>query len=195
MKKIKIYRNGLLIIGLALILLAGTFAMSKSFAEDITLSAVSLTEKPFTSKKLGISIQQPKGWTIDESGKYGAELFFFNNAVDKVSGKSFTANINLTTEGTQGYSLKSYVDASKKYIKKSFPGYKSLPDRNVTVNGKPGVIIGGTFTQQGYKIRNEQLITISGDKAYIVTATALASTWTKYSALFDASLLTLKVVK
>lgn len=197
MKKTKSFRRNILIFGLFLMLAlnVASIAVCETSSDDTALSAVSLAEKPFVSKTLGVSIQQPKGWTSDESGKYGAELFFFCTESDKEKGKPFTANINLTSEATQGYSLKAYVDASKKYIKKSFAGYKSLPDRNVTVNGKVGVIIGGTFAQQGYNIRNEQLITISGGKAYIVTATALASTWSKYSALFDASLLTLKVVK
>lgn len=195
MKKVKRFKNSLFILGLVLILTISTFAMSQTYADDTSMSAVALSQKPYVSSKLGISIQYPKNWTIDVSGKYGAELFFFSDVTDKEKNKPFTSNINITTEDTQGYGLKAYIDASKKYIKKSFAGYKSLPDRKVTVNGKEAYIISGIFSQKGYNIRNEQLILVSGGKAYIVTATSLASTWTKYKDLFNSSFMTLKIVK
>lgn len=160
-----------------------------------TKSASLLSPASFVSKSLGVSIKYPKGWTIDESGKFGAKLFFFNNSIDKSGNLPFASNINITTEDAHGYGLKAYVDASKKYIVKIYPSYQSIPDIKVKINNIEAYVISGTFSQKGYFIKNVQLILINSGKAYIVTATALASKWTKYSDLFNAVFNTFKVVK
>ena len=51
-------------------------------------------------------------------------------------------------------------------------------------------IIGGTFVQGAFHLRNMQLVVVKGGQARIVTGTVLESTWNQYKDLIEFSLLT-----
>lgn len=156
-------------------------------------SVTTLEKQVYSNAKYGFKINAPKGWRVDESGKSGTLVFFFNNQSDKEAVNQFTANINVTSESAQGLDLDSYTKASKDTLSRLFQNYKLTEDRAVTANGVPARIIGSTFTQGLYHLRNLQLIVLKGGQAYIVTFTALESTWSKYKSLIESSLLTFKL--
>lgn len=144
----------------------------------------------YINEKNNFKINGPKGWKSDESGLLGTLVVFLNPEPDKEGKDPFQANINVITESTQGKNLDDYVKASKEVLPKVLQGYKSTEDKKVTVSGSEGYLIGGTFTQGVYKLRNYQLVVVKDGQAYIVTATALASTWSKYSEIMLASMMT-----
>ncbi len=135
----------------------------------------------------GFSIRPPQGWTKNDSGKLGAKVFFFGpRQLD------FTVNINVVSESARGTNVDQYVQAGKPQLAQALTGYTQVEDRSLTVNGQPAHILGGTFKQGAFKLRNRQLFVVRNDVAYVVTATALESTWSTYEALIDASIKTFR---
>ena len=129
-------------------------------------------------------------WTVDESGLMGALVFFGNPEVDFTDGLGFTANVNVIVEPIQGLDLKDYVEAGKEVLPTLFTGDEPVEDTDGTVGGLQAHLLGATFVQGAYGLRNRQLIIVKPGKAYIVTATALEESWDKYEDIFDASLRT-----
>jgi hypothetical protein len=103
---------------------------------------------------------------------------------------SFTVNINVVSEPAQGANVERYVQAGRPQLSQTLTSYAQVEDRSLTVNGQPAHILGGTFKQGTFELRNRQLFVVRNDVAYVVTATALASTWNSYEALIDASIKT-----
>jgi len=146
-----------------------------------------LEAKPYS---VGFKINPPKGWQIDESGQFGTIVSFFNPVVDQEAGNFFRANINVTSDSSQGLDLAGYIAFNKKMLPKLLQDYKLIEDKKVTTkNGRTAHLLGGTFTQGVFKLRNLQLTIISGSNAYMVTGTALESTWSKYKDIIEESLL------
>ena len=133
----------------------------------------------------GFSIRPPQGWKTDESGKLGSKVFFFGPTQS-----SFTVNINVVSEPAQGTTVGQYAEAGKAQLSQALTGYAQVEDQALTVNGQPAHILGGTFTQGAFELRNRQLFVVRNDVAYVVTATALASSWASYEAVLDASIKT-----
>ncbi len=153
----------------------------------------SLEQTAYTNSKFGFKINAPKGWRTDESGQFGTLVFFFNNQTDKEGENQFTTNINVTSESVPGLDLDTYVAATKEMLPKLLQNYRSTEDRPVTTTaGSQARIIGGTFVQGVFHIKNIQLILIEDSRAYIVTATSLESAWDKHKDLLETSLLTFR---
>ena len=152
-------------------------------------SAVSARLSATVYSAPGFSIRPPEGWTQDDSGKLGSKVFFLGPRQS-----NFTVNINVISEPAQGTNVEQYVQAGKPQLAQALTGYAQVEDRALTVNGQPAHILGGTFKQGTFELRNRQLFVVRHDVAYVVTATALASTWSTYEALLDASIKTFLAV-
>jgi len=153
-------------------------------------SLASLESLPYTNDKEGFSINAPKAWNVDESGKLGTSVVFLNTKPDKEGANVFDANINVISGPTKGLDLNNYINGQKKGLPKLFNDYKLVEDRTVDVHGMQGHILGNTFTQGVFQLRDLQLIVVKDGKAYIITGTALESTWDTYKDLMESSLLT-----
>jgi len=149
-----------------------------------------LERQPYSNAQYGFKINAPKGWRVDESGQLGTIVFFLNTKPDQEGGNPFSANINVTTGSTQGYDLDGYVSATKDLLPKVLQNYKSTDNRKVNINGMQAQIIGGTFMQGVFPLRNLQLIVVKDGQAYVVTGTVLESTWNQYKDLIESSLMT-----
>lgn len=167
------------------IALAALSACSKPIAHPQNSSTVPAGLSATVYSTTGFSIRPPEAWTKDESGKLGAKVFFFGPRQS-----NFTININVVSEPAQGTNVEQYVQAGKPQLAQALTGYAQVEDRALTVNGQPAHILGGTFKQGTFELRNRQLFVVRHDVAYVVTATALASTWSTYDALIDASIKT-----
>lgn len=148
-----------------------------------------LEKQAYSNAKHNFTIHQPKGWRIDKSGKLGTLAIFFDNKIDKKKTNPFAANINILSESAPGLDLNGYVQASKDATK-LLTDVKQTDDKEVSLNGLPARIIGETFTQGAFHLRNLQLIVVRNNQAYVVTATALQSSWAQYQDLFESSLVT-----
>jgi hypothetical protein len=78
----------------------------------------------------------------------------------------------------------------KNSLPKALTGYKTIEDSAISVNGLPARLIGGNFTHGEFHVRNLQLIAVRDGQSYVVTGTALESTWGRYQNLFKSSFLT-----
>lgn len=138
----------------------------------------------------GFQINPPKDWRVDNSGQLGTLVIFTNTQTDRAGDSSFGANINVTSESTQGLNLADYVSATKGTLAKLLQDYETTEDKRVSVNGTEAQMIGGTFTQGVFPLRNLQLIVVKDGKAYVTTGTVLNSAWDKNKDLIEASLMT-----
>jgi hypothetical protein len=148
-----------------------------------------LADEPETSDGSGASLRGPEGWEFDDSGQFGTDFLFLNPEPDELEGQSFAANVNVLSEPAQGLDTEGYAEAGAATLPQLLTGYTSVEERDVEVAGKPARLIGGTFEQGVFKLRNVQLITVADDTGYTVTGTALAQDWDEYAELFEASLL------
>ena len=101
----------------------------------------------------------------------------------------FQANINIIIEPVpETPALQEYVDANKRLISLRLPDHNFIDDSESTVNGHSAHFLESTFQYEIFNLRNRQVLLISGDEAFVVTATALEETWESYGDVFDASL-------
>jgi len=152
-----------------------------------------LESQPYINNKAGFKIYPPRGWKIDESGSLGIIAAIFNPIQDKEDGKPFVANITIASESTS-LDLGTYISQSKYLLQRLLPDYMMTEDREIMVGGRVGYIIGGTFAEGGFKVRNKQLTIVTGGKAYVITGTALEATWSQNNDLIEASLLTFELL-
>ncbi len=190
-------KAGLIItILIILIIAAAAIILSQKPGSNVPhVDAAALTAAPFTNASSSFSIQFPEGWKTDESGQFGALVFALNPVVDKDGDSSFSTNMNVTSEAVQNATLDEYIKATLDALPKFLSEYKTTENKEVTVNGLPGRLIGGTFTQGKLKLRNTQLLVIDKGTAYVVTGTALQSNWKSYADVIAASSMTFKLTK
>jgi Tfp pilus assembly protein PilO len=152
-----------------------------------------LASEAYTNSERGFSIYPPQGWSIDESGQFGTLAIFTNPQADQVGELSFNANISVISESAEGMSFDEYLGAARDSLSELLVGYQLVEDRSVTVSGFEAHILGGVFTQADLPLRNLYLLAFKDEVAYVLTATALSSTWDTYQSLIETSFLTLTI--
>jgi len=182
--------GGLVLIGGGAFAYFNYFQPPEKVVQNETTPDATLEEQAYSNVQYGFKINAPKGWRVDESGQFGTLVIFFNTKTDLEGASPFAANINVISVSAQGLNLNDYADATKEAESEQLQNYKSTEDKTVSVNGTQARIIGGTFVQGSFHLRNLQLIAVKDEQAYIVTGTALESTWNQYQDLIELSLLT-----
>lgn len=155
-----------------------------------TVTTPDTLEKTSYTNTKGFKINSPKGWKIDESGTMGTLAILYNPIVDKEGDAPFAANINVSSESATGMDLNTYVNGSKDAMANVLTNYKITQEKNVTIGGVQAKILEATFVQGSFHLRNLQLVIIKNNQAYVVTGSALESTWSRYKDVFEASLMT-----
>jgi hypothetical protein len=137
-------------------------------------------------------ITPPSGWRTDTSGTSGTEVIFFSPTADTTDAGEFRPNINIVV-GPGGADLEQTIEANRESLQ-TRPDYASTEDLSfVLVDGTPAHILGGTFTQSGFEVRNVQLFTSSNGTDMVVTGTALAENWDNWEGLFGQTFETFTV--
>jgi hypothetical protein len=137
-------------------------------------------------------ITPPPGWRTDTSGTSGTEVIFFSPTADTTDAGEFRPNINIVV-GPGGADLEQTIEANRESLQ-TLPDYASTEDLSfVLVDGTPAHILGGTFTQSGFEVRNVQLFTSSNGTDMVVTGTALAENWDNWEGLFGQTFETFTV--
>lgn len=149
-----------------------------------------LDDKYYISIANQFKIKPPKGWMVDESGKLGTLAIFANPNPDKENGTDFSANINIISSASQKLDLASYKTKALNDLKKGLTDFKEVETSDLTLGTTPAFIIEGTYMQTNTKFHMFQLITIKDEKTYVATGTSLESVWTKYEKMLDDSLKT-----
>ncbi|MCY4112355.1 MAG: DcrB-related protein [Chloroflexi bacterium] len=130
----------------------------------------------------GYKIQPPYGWEV---GKVSGIVYFRSPDVEDLT---FQANINILEEHAPGITLKSYVDISKQQLPLVLNEYEVINEYASSVNGRSAHFLMSTFRQVEYDLQNLQMFVSNDDSMFVITATALRSTWESYDDLFDAAL-------
>lgn len=138
-------------------------------------------------------IVPPEGWVVDRSGRQGAAVLFLSRAPDRGPAGPFTANVNVLVAPSEGADLQATVLAARRELA-GLPGYRPLEDEPVVLDGGVAAhLLGGTFSDSGFELRNLQVFAVDRGMAFVVTGTALSDTWADHGDVFDASLRTLTV--
>jgi hypothetical protein len=166
---------------------------------NATQSNLTANEKfelvPYTDAQWNFTIQIPKGWTVGKGTNNNRQFTLFlspNPERDQTGNIVFNENINIAKERTNS-SFDAYVTLSKQALAKYLQDYRLIEERNVTLGGEAGKVIGGTFTQNGLQLRSLQLFVQTGSLTYVVTASNLASKWDSDKDPIDASLMSFRL--
>ncbi len=149
-----------------------------------------LENEAYVHTQHGFSLRPPKGWILDESGRFNTHVIFLNTVQDYSENDPFVANINVVSESNQDFNLEDYISETKNVLHKFLQDYQLVDERRETIDGRDVIFIGGTFSQGIFPLRNLQLYVIKDGKAYVVTGTALNSTWDNHKDILEASLRT-----
>jgi hypothetical protein len=164
------------------LLLAGA-ACGGGGGGDTTLSAGPLST--YTNADHGFRIDYPQGWTKVE-GTGGAIVGFASPKEE--AGDDFQEAVTVTAEDlpSSSITLQQYTDAALGQVKKVITDFDLRESTDATVAGRPGHRIVYTGTQGQSKLEWQQLFTIVGDTAWILTFVAEASTYDRYVATAES---------
>ena len=155
--------------------------------------------KAYQNNQYGFEVKHPEGWAIDESGKLGTVVIFFNPVVDQSQSQTFQANINILIRPLKNLGLKNideYVNLDKSMLLKYFPDVKFYPDEKISLSdGKEARIISLSRMQNNMLIHDRHIIVINNDNAYVMALTALDSKWDTYINLIDSVFSSFKFIQ
>lgn len=175
-----------------LALLAGCSVAVRGTATPARGGSVALAPARYVDGQRRFSIVPPQGWRPDTSGRESTAVFFLASDPDTAAAGPFVSNINVLVLPAHA-DLDATVGAARGELA-GLNAYRLLDDEAATLaGGLPAHVLGGTFTQSGFALRNLQLFTVYQGSTVVVTGTALADRWAGYGALVDASLHTVIV--
>lgn len=137
-------------------------------------------------------IVPPPGWERNGSDVGEIALLFVAPDPDvDASARTFAANVNVLVRPADR-DLTAVVDEARALLPERVPDYATVADEPAVLpGGAPAHLLGGTFTDRGFALRNLQLFTVVDGRTLIVTGTALADAWGRHAAALDAALRTL----
>lgn len=147
-----------------------------------------LAPTPYEDSEGEYSIRVPEGW---EQNEISGIPIFGNPKPDQGPDGAFSSNINVVYESAPGVGLDEYLETNKESLQRA--GFDVEETKKVTINERSAYLLTGSTTQAGTEIRNLQLYALGNSKAYVVTATALASAFDDNKTLFESSLSTFKL--
>jgi hypothetical protein len=168
--------------------------MTNSKASPAMAVAPGLSSDAYDGKFAGFKINPPKGWN-QGNVEGAAHIVFYNPKADQESGTDFRANISVATQVANGVRLDQLLTSSKKSMKDTLANYREVQDRSITVDGQPARIIEATYLGSNLPLHIVQLVTVKNNNEYVVTGTALDSSWSKYQKLFNDTQMSLKLTE
>lgn len=151
-----------------------------------------LADESYKSQEHAFEIMPPKDWVADENIGLGVVVSFSH--ADQ-TGEYAGVSINVVApQPTDGASMEEIIEQTLQALPTVLTDYSVVDNVQAMIPGHEAHFIGGTFVQGQLQLRNKQLIVIDGDQAYVVTATAPASSWGKHADMLEASMLTFKTL-
>jgi hypothetical protein len=128
------------------------------------------------------NISYPESWRVDDSKSNGVDLFLFSPLTD---GDNFTENVNVLIQDLKGMEMD--LEKYKKISENQFAGV--LPNSEILES----VIIGTMenkylklsfkYRQSQFDIKGTSICYILNEKAYMITFTALDTTYDLYKSV------------
>ena len=197
--KIAIGCGGVLVLGLIVVVLLVVLGVWG--AREALQNANEVAEQYYedegyyTNDDFDFMIKAPTDWDEDDSGSYGAVVFFYDPDVDTEDGQSFATNINVLVTDVTEYcdNIEDCRDLMLESVESYSADAEVLDTEFVDVNGSDGYIITANYSQGGFTLRGTQLIVLEGNLLYTVTGTSLRSTADNYTEIFDDSLMSFEL--
>jgi len=131
-------------------------------------------------------ITGPEGWLQEDSMINGRKHTKIGSPSDG-AGDKFKENMNVNCEAAVGYDTKRYADANIATIKKEIPGVEIEDLGEVTIGDNQAQCFTYTFSYSGYDLKDIAWYLAKNDVGYVITSTALKSTYEKFLPKFKAT--------
>lgn len=138
----------------------------------------------YVNENVGFKIRPPKDWLVEEvdAGFGGVRGVIFSSVLKD-------ASFNVGLQPTGDLDLDAYFETNKQELLK-LEDYELIREGETVIGGTRGRIIDGTLLN----VRLKQIILVSGDNAYIITAGTTENLQEEYFDLFEASIQTFKLL-
>ncbi len=137
-------------------------------------------------------ITGPEGWVQEDSMVAGRKHTKIGSPSDG-PGDKFKENMNVNSESAPGYSSKQYGEANIATIKNQIPGVVVEDLGESMINGIAAECYTYEFDYQGVQLKDIAWYLAKDDVGYVITSTALRSTFDKYLPTFKACANTFKL--
>ncbi len=129
------------------------------------------------------SITAPDGWSKKDTVISGAKLTTLTSPDDGNSDK-FKENVNVVTESAKGYDLKGYVTSNRSTMAAQISSIEFLSDTESTLGGEAVEVLVYGFNYSGYDLKNTAYFLVKNDIGYVITCTALKTTFDRFQKSF-----------
>lgn len=127
-----------------------------------------------------LEIEYPTSWRVQEGA--GGSLVAFASPPEP-GGAQFSVNVSVAVEdlaGRPGTKLAEYEQAATGLLAKAGSDFALKDRRNVTVSGRPAVLIEYTYRQGISQLHALRSFTIANGKAFVTTFTAEEAGFARY---------------
>ena len=149
-------------------------------------------EKPYINELARFQINIPTNWEIDDSGESGSIVVLIDTRPTIASGSALLTFVNVSTGKASGETLDSYVNSAREGLVKTFTKYVIEEDKDMTISSNTYHLIGGSYQTHGVKMKNRNLLLVSNNRGYAISATAPESSWARNELLLNATLFSFK---
>ncbi len=125
------------------------------------------------------SISAPDGWIKKDTMVSGEKLTTLTSKLEG-AGDNFKENVNVNTGQAPGFDLNAFVEANRTNLLKEIPGVEIVTEGETTISGMPAKWIVYSFSSSGYDLKNTAYMILKNDVGYVITCTALKTTFDKY---------------
>jgi hypothetical protein len=162
--------------------------MKRKLIQALFIFAICVSATPvlaYTNQKNNFSIDQPSGWTVDETIDYGLVVVAFLGPREE----SFTVNVQIQVEDLpEETTLNQYVEATLNKTPGTVSNFTLVSEAPRIIDNIEAHELVYTFDYSGsYHIKVKQVVIVKNDKAFNIVYTALQTTYDKYLAAFDSS--------
>lgn len=143
----------------------------------------------YTSEEHNFSIDPPSGWTVDDT--YPGTVVTFYGPTEE----GFGININVVIESVPlTMTVEQYISANKDALNTGLDNYELVSESTRVINKVDAYEMVSTFTYTNVAIKNKQILLVHANTAYIITCSALPTTYQKYLSTFESSIETFNII-
>lgn len=140
------------------------------------------------------SISAPDGWKKKDTLVAGVKRTSITSP-DDGSNDRFKENVNVNTEEAKDYDLKAYAEANRANMVNQFTGMEFLSEGETTIGDMPSKWYIYSFDYSGYQLKNTAYFFVYNDRGYVITCTALKTTFDRFQSDFKTCVNSFKINK
>lgn len=156
---------------------APTSSAPTSSAPASSASSTSASKKPLSSGR-PFTVKLPAGYKEDRAKESGIVAAVYLGPV----ADNFATNVIVTREAAHGLSVKAVQKLAVGSLKKGSQIRNLSSASDQKIDGEPALSYSFEDTQQGFKLKQGQVVVVHADYAYVITFTAPVSQFAKQQA-------------